>query len=244
MNQRKGRPSFLRPLTQIAPLETPSSDLGPTTRGSIAYASQGTRPRSKSLSGKGIPVVGHATPTASISRGASPVSSAASSRRSSFVGHRRPSMVAREATMSRRDSIWSTFGDEAVPAGGEGAGTAVMTQEEKAVEARKAFVSAIKVIWDSGVSRIVQDLWESVGSAWTAGDIAGTSLPSLAFLSLLVSWCSPYPYTFTCWTDRPFVYRSSWAASFAVRTGCCSIERIVRPAASACGCYELAPWWA
>lgn len=76
-------------------------------------------------------------------------------------------MAAREATLSRRDSVWSTFGEDAAGGG------AVLTQEEKAVEARKAFVNSMKIIWDSGVNRIATDLWNSLITGWKSGDIIG-----------------------------------------------------------------------
>ncbi|KAF8315916.1 hypothetical protein DL93DRAFT_2227189 [Clavulina sp. PMI_390] len=173
MTSRKGRPSFLRPLTQIAPQDGVAStpaDLGTTSKGSIASFSQGDRPRSKSFTDK----AGHAAPTSSFgiaSPRSTPASSRAPSRRQSFAphveSHRRPSMVAREATLSRRDSIWSTFGEDA-PASG-----AVLTPEEKAIEARRAFVGSSKIIWQSGINRIVGDLWDSLIKGWKSGDIVG-----------------------------------------------------------------------
>lgn len=78
-------------------------------------------------------------------------------------------MVAREATSSRRGSIWSTFGDDAQPGG------TVLTDEEKAVEAKKAFVNSMKIIWDSGVNKIANDLWGSLTTGWKSGDIIGMS---------------------------------------------------------------------
>lgn len=167
--RRGGRPSFLRPLTQIAP---EGGELGPTSKGSIASASFGERPRSKSF-----PKAGSAAPSSAIGSGgvfASPTTSRASSRHSSFAPHSNPhrrlsSTAAREATSSRRGSMWSSFGEEAAA----GAGGANLTEEEKAFEARKAYVSSIKTIWDSGVNRIAGDLWASVLTGWTSGDIVG-----------------------------------------------------------------------
>lgn len=82
-------------------------------------------------------------------------------------------MVARDATMSRRDSVWSTFGEDAAAPGGS---AAPLTQEEKAVEARKAFVSSMRTIWESGVNRIATDLWASLVNGWKSGDIVGALL--------------------------------------------------------------------
>lgn len=174
--RRGGRPSFLRPLTQIAPQSGANEgggELGPTSKGSIASASFGERPRSKSF-----PKAGSAAPSSAIGSGgvfASPTTSRASSRHSSFAPHSNPhrrlsSTAAREATSSRRGSMWSSFGEEAAAGG---AGGANLTEEEKAFEARKAYVSSIKTIWDSGVNRIAGDLWASVLTGWTSGDIVG-----------------------------------------------------------------------
>lgn len=172
MSARKGRPSFLRPLTQIAPQnsDTTVAHLGPTSKGSIPSASAGSRPRSKSSAGKTADVVpGAVGPTVSAA------SSRASSRRSSFApnvaGHRKPSIVAREPTSSRRGSIWSTFGED--PA----------TEEEKAEAARNALYSSFKTIWESGIDKISGDGWFSLITGWKSGEIIGG-----------ISQYTPYPH--------------------------------------------------
>lgn len=82
-------------------------------------------------------------------------------------------MVAREATSSRRGSMWSSFGE------GGASGPANMTEEEKAQEARKAFNRSFRTIWDSGVDKISGDLWDSLVTGWKSGDIIGASPSSL-----------------------------------------------------------------
>ena len=168
MSARKGRPSFLRPLTQIAPQtsDTTVAHLGSTSKGSIPSASAGSRPPSKSSAGKTADVIpsstGAAGPTASAP------SSRASSRRSSFApnvaGHRKPSIVAREPTSSRRGSIWSTFGEDAATN---------LTEEDKAEAARNAFSSSFKTIWESGIDKISGDWWISLITGWKSGEIIG-----------------------------------------------------------------------
>ena len=77
-------------------------------------------------------------------------------------------MVAREATSSRRGSIWSTFGEDTA-----GGGIAHLTEEEKAEEARKAFANSFRTIWESGIDNISCDLWHSLLAGWKSGEIIG-----------------------------------------------------------------------
>ena len=74
--------------------------------------------------------------------------------------------------MSRRGSVWSEFGDEAALGGQES------TEEEKVIEAQKAFAHSIKVLWESGVDRIVYEAWSSFAQGWKAGDIIGELVPT------------------------------------------------------------------
>jgi hypothetical protein len=180
MSSRRQRPSFLRPLTQIAPqptaptrsegVPTPGRDavLGPASMGSVASATYGPRPRSKSLVAQEAKV-GHAPPTSSVGGRTESVGAAISlpsSRRSSFAtGHRRIST--REPTVSRRGSIWSEFGDEA-PSGG-----IELNDEQKAHETQKAFANSTRLLWESGVDVMVTNAWAALTACWKKGDIVG-----------------------------------------------------------------------
>ncbi|KAF8332095.1 uncharacterized protein EI90DRAFT_924607 [Cantharellus anzutake] len=184
-SNRKQRPSFLRPLTPISPLGTSRAEnissgqkenvlMGPTSRGSLPSSVYGVRPRSKSVTGNQTHATSFSAPSAKITRngasslGATPSGSARSSRHSSFAAEstRRPSSV-RDPTSSRRGSLWSEFGDDAVSGGRE------LTEEEKALEAQKSFASSAKTLWESGVDRLVVEAWSSFGQGWKSGDIVG-----------------------------------------------------------------------
>ena len=187
MSARKGRPSFLRPLTQIAPQtsDTTVAHLGTTSKGSIPSASAGSRPRSRSSTGKTADVVPSST-TGAVGPTASAPSSRASSRHSSFApnvaGHRKPSIVAREPTSSRRGSIWSTFGEDAA---------SDLTEEEKAEAARNAFYSSFKTIWESGIDKISGDWWISLITGWKTGDIIGGKSQHIPYHHDIESESSP-----------------------------------------------------
>ena len=135
--------------------------------GSVASATLGSRPRSKSLVAREAKV-GRAAPTCSVGGRAGSVSAAASlpsSRRPSFAGNRR--MSTREPTVSRRGSVWSEFGDEAAPGGVD------LTDEQRADEAQNAFTNSAKLLWENGVSVMVQNVWVAFTACWEKGDIVG-----------------------------------------------------------------------
>ncbi|KAF9515511.1 hypothetical protein BS47DRAFT_780729 [Hydnum rufescens UP504] len=213
MSSRRPRPSFLRPLTQIAPqptaptrpegVPTPGRDavLGPASMGSVASATYGPRPRSKSLVAQEAKV-GQAPPTSSVGGRTGNVGAAISlpsSRRSSFAtGHRRT--PTREPTVSRRGSIWSEFGDEA-PSGG-----IELNDEPKADEAQKAFANSTRLLWESGVDVMVTNAWAAFTACWKKGDIDLSLSTTLVFLVLnmppLLSSLTSYSLAYNLWQPR------------------------------------------
>lgn len=183
-NPRRQRQSFpfLKPLTPLTPntkVDSPAptqhvADIGPTSKASLPSSTYGPRQRAKSFADKESRTV-YALPTTSLggSRVVTPTSTAPSSRRSSFAhsalsrrSSRRPSMSAREPTMSRRGSMWGDA-DEVV------ADNSDLTEEEKVIEAQNAFCSSLKALWGTGLGGMIQDTTLAFSNGWKNGEMIG-----------------------------------------------------------------------